>query len=276
MNKQQINRFEPPTTNSVGVRLGRFVRPLVPPYLRPTNYLARLAHRRSGGRVMAGPFANMRYVGESIGSVFIPKILGIYEQELYPCVEKACSVGPDVVVDAGAAEGYYAVGLALRNPSARVVAFEMDAHGRRVLAELASLNKVGDRLEINGRCEASDLQRALVAARRPLVICDVEGYEQYLLDPVAVPALRGAHILVELHDFCVLGITDLIRQRFTATHQIEHILQGTRLRQQFPWRTLATRLMPQRYIYGAVYEWRPVRMAWFWMEPKATRDGAPS
>jgi hypothetical protein len=100
-----------------------------------------------------------------------------------------------------------------------------------------------------------------------VVICDVEGYEEKLLDPQRVPALARAVLLVELHDFIIPGITDELKKRFGATHKIKHIWQQPRSRSQFPWRTPGTRLLPKAYLDWSVSEWRPVPMAWLWMEP---------
>ncbi len=267
------------------------VRRIVPERFRPIGYLTHLLRKRSDGRVMAGPFVGMRYIGDSCGSAYLPKLLGMYERELDHCVDEICARRPAVVVDIGAAEGYYAVGMAVRNPQTRVVAFETEPHGQRQLAEMARINGVADRVEVRGKCEPADLQEALATALAepvtpegkrtlaepaahgpggPAVVCDVEGYEQALLDPVAVPVLRGASVLVELHDFIVPGVTEELLRRFESTHEIQHIWQQERRREDFPWSTVGTRLLPRRYLDWAVSEWRPERMAWLWMKPKAS------
>jgi hypothetical protein len=133
----------------------------VPARYRPVGYLNRLAQRRTAGRVNAGPFAGMHYVDTSVGSCFIPKLLGTYERELASKVEWICRHQPELVVDIGAAEGYYAVGSALRVPLARVVAFELDERGRTALRCMADLNGVADRLSVRGRCGPADLAAAL-------------------------------------------------------------------------------------------------------------------
>jgi hypothetical protein len=63
-------------------------------------------------------------------------------------------------------------------------------------------------------------------------------------------------------------VTQLLLQRFSATHEVTHILQEDRSRSDFPWRTPGTMLLPRSYVNWAVSEWRPARMAWFWMTPK--------
>ena len=79
-----------------------------------------------GGIVAGGPFQGLRYIRESVGSAWAPKMLGTYEKELWPVVDVLIRRRPRWIVDVGAAEGYYAVGLAMRLGAAQVVAFEAD------------------------------------------------------------------------------------------------------------------------------------------------------
>jgi hypothetical protein len=203
------------------------------------------------------------------GRVHIPKLLGVYERELNPSIERACAVGFSLIVDVGAAEGYYAVGMALRNPRARIIAFEMEMKERSALAEAAELNYVADRIEIRGKCEPQDLESVLSGSARSLVICDVEGYEFVLLNLDTVPSLARAAILVELHEFIHTGITEKIRARFTPTHKITHVWQEERTLTDFPFTDFYTRCLPKSYLRWTVTESRPERMSWFWMEPRA-------
>ena len=243
------------------------IKNLVPARYRPIGYLLHLTRARTECRVRSGPFTGLHYVQDSVGSAYIPKLLGIYESELAQIIEEICRRRPALIVDIGAAEGYYAIGLAARNPEAKIIAFEAEPRGRSALTQMAALNDVSHRVDILGRCEPDILERALASANKPVIVCDVEGYEQKLLDPATVPSLVRACVLVELHDFIIPGITELLKQRFRATHRIHHIWQQSRSRNQFPWRTFGTTLLPNSYLDWSVSEWRPVRMAWLWMEP---------
>jgi hypothetical protein len=209
----------------------------------------------------------MRCLDEPIGSIYIPKLLGIYERELNACFEQACALNFPLIIDVGAAEGYYAVGMALRNLKARIIAFEMNAKARATLAERVRLNDIDDRVEIRGKCEPKYLERVLADASQPFVICDAEGYESVLLDPTTVPSLRRAWILVELHEFIERGISDKTRERFVASHKITRIWQQERTIADFPFKDFYTRWLPESYLCWAVSESRPERMSWFWMEP---------
>jgi hypothetical protein len=271
--------------------IARLLRQIIPASMRPIRHLENLVRAETGGRVRQGPFEGMSYINRSVGSAFIPKLLGIYERELNGCIEQACAEKFPLIVDVGAAEGYYAIGLARRNPAARVIAFEMEEHGRAALREMAGLNEVGiedhsgdpqlgapsclrPKVELHGKCEFENLQTTLASADRSLVVCDVEGYEEFLLVPEKIPGLARATLLVEMHDFIRPNVTELIMKRFAVTHCVERIWQEARSRADFPFTSWGTRLFPARYLDWAVSEWRPERMSWLWMKPKS--NGAPA
>ena len=146
-------------------KLASAIRLAIPARFRPIGFLTHLVEQRTGRRVRAGPFAGMNYVNRSCGSAYLPKLLGTYERELHGASEKICSMKPGLILNVGAAEGYYTVGLARRNPHARVIGFEMNLHGRQALREMTELNDVADRIEVRGQCEPADLSAAM--AKRP-------------------------------------------------------------------------------------------------------------
>jgi hypothetical protein len=254
--------------------LHRTAKALVPRGLHPTAVLTRAVVRRTGQTIASGPFRGMKYVAEGIGSVYYPKLLGVYERELHSVIEAIVGLRPDRVIDVGAAEGYYAVGLALRNPQAEVVAFEQEVEGQRLVRDLAARNGVADRVRVRGRCEPADLRAELAAARRPVIVCDVEGYESVLLDPAAVPGLAAAWVLVEVHDFVIAAIGEVLRSRFRGSHRITEIDQTDRTRADYPFMRWFTRLLPWAYATYPVNEFRPARMSWLWLEPLAELGAA--
>jgi hypothetical protein len=202
-----------------------------------------------GLQVSGGPFAGLRYPDASATSL-IPKLLGAYERELHAAVERAVAERPKLIVNVGAADGYYAVGLARRCPDAAVHAFEADARERELLARVAAANGVAIRIE--GAAAVGDL-RAL-SGGRALAVIDCEGCEATLLDPDRVPLLRTATIVVELHDFAVPG--DGVVARFASTHDVTLIPTGA----QPPERSSSLAL--------ALSEYRPGPMRWAVMFPR--------
>jgi len=248
--------------------INKIARSVLPPSYHPEVYLARLVRERTGMVVAGGCFAGFIFPRESARVSLVPMLLGTFERPLAVVVEEIVQRGFDTIVNAGAAEGYYAVGLARRVPHAIVHAFEMDEGGRSLLAETAAANGVADRVRIHGRCEPADLRRCLAAGQHDLVICDVEGYESVLLDPDLIPQLTSAHVLVELHELIHPGIAELLRARFEGSHRIEEIWDEPRSARDYPFRTFYTRLLPERFLLNSITEPRSERQSWFWMRPR--------
>lgn len=198
--------------------------------------------RRQGGvvkklaltRVHGGPFNGMVYGPLAADKALLPRLLGAYERETYPAVEKIVALDPDVIVVAGTGEGFFAVGLARRISKARVIGFEMMRFGRYLTRGHARRNGVEDRVELHHWLSADSLQASVKDAVRPVLILDVEGGEQQILDPVAAPALAKTTVLVELHPMFVDGIEETVLGRFAASHDIETMRMGPRTTDQIP------------------------------------------
>lgn len=246
----------------------RFVKKLLPRALKPERYIEDLVKRRTELVVRAGPFAGMRYLEQAYEGTLIPKLLGIYERELSPYVELACTLHISKIVNIGGGEGYYAIGMARRNPQARVVVFETESGRRSAIQRLAQLNLVGTRIDIRGECEPEGLAAELEGCESTLVICDVEGDEARLIDPEQVAGLRDAYVVVETHNFRAPAVAELLTARLERTHQIQRIWQTERSPNEFPFSSLYLALIPRWYLLAAVTEWRPERMCWLWMVPR--------
>lgn len=244
---------------------------LIPPRLRPRAIARRRLERVTRERiVLSGPFAGMRYVNQSVGSMWWPKLLGTYELELAGIVRELCLSRPPVLIDVGAAEGYYAVGIAWCCSATRVTAFEAEPEGRVLLAELAALNGVSHRVRIEGFCDHAALADAMANEKCGLIICDVEGGERALLDPRIVPALVAGQwtLLVEIHDHISADIADILIDRFARTHRIEEIVSRPRSFRELPataqWRYLS------RWTRTYMDEQRPGPMRWLLLRPKGS------
>lgn len=211
--------------------------------------------------VQGGPFAGMRYVSQPGGSAFYPKLIGCYEEELHGVLESTLSSAHALVVNVGCGEGYYAVGLALRLPRARVHAFDIGQRSRRLCAEMAHLNGVAGRVKIAGLCTPERLRR--ITRKPALVVCDCEGCELELIDPDLVPGLRACTLLVELHDFIDGQISRTIISRFAPTHDITLVKSVARDPSAFP---ALDALNPDERLL-AVAEGRPETMQWAYMTP---------
>jgi len=173
---------------------------------------------RYGLKVQAGPFEGLLYLPEAKNSGFAPKILGCYESEIAPAVASAIAGSYETIVDVGCAEGYFAVGFALKSPRSTVLAFDIDPDCRALCGKLAELNGVADRVIVGSRCDHAELHK--IGARRVFLMSDCEGFEAELLDPAKAPAMIGWDLLVELHECASPGVTAVMAKRFEATHEI--------------------------------------------------------
>ena len=171
--------------------------------------------------ILAGPFRGMKFVRVGYGTSTLQKTLGIYELEIHAAVEAMVAHGPDVFINAGTAEGYYLVGMVMRIPGLHAVGYDRMALQRHLARRVAGLNGVADRVELRSWCSPEDIERVFGNARKPAMVCDIDGGEFACLRPDAAPSLRRAVILVELHDGLVPGVSQEIRRRFATTHEIE-------------------------------------------------------
>lgn len=194
-----------------------------------------LALRISPDRtVLAGPFAGMRIPREASWHAPPIYLVGTYERPLHPWILDAVHRTPSVVVDVGAADGYYAVGLARLLPDCVVYAFDLDPLAQQATRRTARMNDVTN-VVTRGRITPQALQRVLV--RGAFVISDCEGYELELLDLESAPLLASAYIIVELHDTVAACASRTIPLRFGETHRIHMI--GAANDTPEPWSHLA-------------------------------------
>jgi hypothetical protein len=83
---------------------------------------------------------------------------------------------------------------------------------------LARYKGVEDKIKWEGFRDVQSLSKELIPGS--FVLCDCEGAELELLDPMKVPELKQAQILVELHDFFAPGATAAIIERFKERSKI--------------------------------------------------------
>lgn len=226
--------------------------------------LAEEIFRRHGGVVLGGPFAGMLFVGHGEGGV-APRLLGCYEPELQPHIERFIAEGFETVLNIGCATGYYALGMARRMPGARIYAYDIDILARETCRTLAERNGVNERIKTAGEFRGEDFANF---SGRTLVLCDIEGAEDELLRPDAYPALKDMHIVVECHDKLpnCSGITDRLAERFSASHTITQIQHGLGAVELPKW--LSERGHLDQIL--AVWEWRAVPTPWLIIEPKSS------
>lgn len=222
----------------------------------------KLIQERTSSIVQTGLFRGMLLLDTSnrgdgdIG----PKLLGLYEQELHaPLLQLTSTHSYDSIVDIGAAEGYFAVGMARLVPQATIFAYDTDQLSLGILKRNAALNGCEDRILCGGACDAGMLRDIASRHQRTLAIIDCEGYEKVLISELDLIGIAGKiDIVVECHDLWDATISATIRQKMSLTHDVEVLPASGRNPNQFKFLDH----LPDLDRWIAVWERRGARMDW--------------
>lgn len=165
--------------------------------------LANAIFARHGGVVQRGAYQGLRLDGGSNvsrGPLGL-KILGLYEPPVVAVIEAAAPFRD--LVNFGAADGYMSLGPLKAGFCQRSICFELTEQGRRAVGENAALNGLSDKVVVRGKADETvmdQLREIGVDPSRMVLLCDIEGAEFDVLSREVLADLRGATIIVELHD----------------------------------------------------------------------------
>jgi hypothetical protein len=218
--------------------------------------------------VQNGFFKGMKYASfNSAGSSLFPKLLGSYEIELYPKLVELQDNNYDAILDIGCAEGYYAVGLALKFPGAKVHAYDIDKNALLLCEALARHNLVLERVFLHEACSSSTLEDFEYSGKT-LVICDCEGYEKELFTTKNVSKLKSADIIIELHPFVASGVEEYLVNLFCLTHELSFVSSQDNHRKIFDFNSSLSGLNPLEKL-KSVEEGRIFTMDWLIAQAKS-------
>ncbi len=222
--------------------------------------------------VRNGVFRGMKYpAAKSVGSVMFPKLLGCYERELDPTIEAICQTAYTEIFDVGCAEGYYAIGLAMRIPTATVYAYDTNSEAIDLCRDMARLNGVDDRVVTHSFC-GPDTLTTLPVTKKGLIFCDCEGYEKQLFTKDNVSSLSQHDLVVEVHDGMDLSISSYLHDLFAETHcvQIIDAVSDTKRLREYTYEELEPFDLDTRLIL--IGEFRVISSGWLYMTAKSTGE----
>jgi hypothetical protein len=255
------------------------------PFIKASNYLQyhRGVVKKEEGRqrndetvikllgapvVKNGPFKGMKYPAfASYGSAIFPKIVGSYECELHPLLEQTSNKKYTTILDIGSAEGYYAVGLALRFPGVPVYAYDVNELANEACREMAALNGVKEQVRIESFCSPEILARFNFGTRS-LIICDCEGFEKELFTDQNLNNLKNCDLLIETHDFINIYISDYLKELFSNTHHITSIYSLDDIVKARSYDFPELQSLDLKNKMEILAEKRPAIMEWIYLEPK--------
>jgi hypothetical protein len=170
--------------------------------------------------VKAGLFAGMRYpfVDPARPNLF-PKILGTYASELHFHLSPISGSPLPVICDVGCGDGYLAIGLAKKQGSVSIHAFDLDPTARRDCWMLAEANGVAEHLRVDECCGPGVLLE-MDFARGGLVRFGGDGIAKGLLTPELGKHLLRAHLLIELWRLPDRRLADDLIGRLGGSHEL--------------------------------------------------------
>ena len=220
------------------------------------------------GQVLSGPFKGMKYsANRAVCSAYYPKILGSYESELHAIIDSFIKNEYSEVIDIGCAEGYYAVGLALKISSAEIFAFDTNYEARQLCYEMATENKVQNRIHIAGLCSPETLKK-FPFTKRGLIVSDCEGFEAALFTSESIMNLMNCDMIIETHDWWDITISDKLRDVFSKTHHIQVIKSVDDIEKAKTYSSAVTQNASLRVKQQMFSEQRPGIMEWIICTPK--------
>jgi len=233
--------------------------------------IAREYFQRFGNKVLRGPFKGMeipQHAAWDDGNATV-KLLGEYEWELHDALAAMLERKPEVIINVGCAEGYYAVGLAMITDARPVFACDIDEASLALCRDYARKNNVSHKVATLQGFHVTQGLPGLMKCGRRLYIVDVEGVEPELLNVHRNPELKTSDLIVECHDFMRADSSAVLANIFSATHRVDII------RPRFPrLERFAETLEPAISSVLAVTELRPMPTVWLacWANERGERD----
>ncbi len=158
---------------------------------------------RYRGEVQRGPFAGLKLDRKNTASKgqLGLKIFGLYESVVVNAIEQHGPFGD--LVNIGACDGYFTLGLLRGGLVRRSICFEAVATRQRAITRYAQNNQLDDRVIVLGTADENigqEISKHEFVSKNSLMICDIEGAEFELLTANFLSQLTGATMIVELHD----------------------------------------------------------------------------
>lgn len=163
-----------------------------------------------GGEVQRGPFTGLKLDRRNTASkgLLALKIFGLYESVVVDAITESGPYGD--LINIGACDGYFTLGLLKAGLATRSICFEVFRQRQQAIRRYAQDNGLGEQVIVLGEATENigvEIARHQFEPKKSLMICDIEGAEFDLLSRSFLEQLKGATMVVELHDRVNLGDT---------------------------------------------------------------------
>jgi len=222
--------------------------------------------------VLRGPFKGLKYPDAfAIRSVFLPKLIGCYEAEIYPVIKNWIKNKNDYskLINIGCAEGFYAVGIASKMPNIDILVFDMLDEAIEKVKKLAIFNNISlERFEFQSECTLEKLQN-IDLGEKPFVICDCDGCEKHIFTKKMAQLLSNAELIIELHGHYDVRNSTQVIYNFLDTHNLQLIQNRKKNPSSYP----ELKAYSQSAAEKAITERRDGFHEWAYLTPKADGNG---
>ena len=167
------------------------------------------------GEVQRGPFVGLKLDRKNTASkgLLALKIFGLYESVIVDAITESGPYGD--LINIGACDGYFTLGLLKSGLAERSICFEVFEKRQQAIRRYAADNGLSDQVIVLGEATESigaEIAKFEFEPERSLMICDIEGAEFELLTTSFLRQLQGSTMIVELHDRLNFGTTEKRQQ----------------------------------------------------------------
>jgi hypothetical protein len=147
------------------------------------NKVWQILESRYGKEIAYGPFKGMKISDEVWWSKNdrITQMLGTYEEHVFEKLNFFAKQGASRFVDIGAADGYFAIGMAYSKIYSEVLAFEQEPTGQACIRNNSVINQCENVVSVFGEADYSSLKKLLSDDVKTSVLVDIEGAEYQLV-----------------------------------------------------------------------------------------------
>jgi len=226
--------------------------------------LGKKVYEYYGGKIAYGPFKGVGINNHSAwsGTKDIgPKIFGLYENQILNWIYQKKF---DLLIDVGAADGYYALGMLSQKIARRAVTFEISVNDREITKSSAIINNVDDLIFIKGEATSSEIIEVLKSCSNGLIIMDIEGGEYNLITRELLEAAKNYCLVIEIHE---VVDKDIQENMLNLCREFHHFEELTSLERVFP-RDKFTEKLTDNERSLLLSEGRPYAMTWVALSPK--------
>lgn len=163
-----------------------------------------MLNERFHGKVQLGPLKGFTLGRDPTWGAAdrAPMLLGLYELEILDTLV-GFSGDASTLVDIGAADGYFGVGLVGTAHYSSSFCFERDPVTRLALNETARINGVAGKIVSLGEAKETfpdEIQEKGANLADCVILCDIEGGEFELLTADVLQQLANSRLVIEMHD----------------------------------------------------------------------------